>query len=250
VADEFYLGEGLVGQCALEKQKIHLSNVPGDYIRISSGLGHSVPVNIIVLPILFEGQVKAVLELASFDPFNAAGHALLDQLTESIGIVINTIEANMRTEDLLTQSRTDLLLLINDILNLSKIESRTVAVDIGELRLSDLHNYVERTFRHVAESKGLEFTVNLDPVAPRAMLTDAKRLQQVIKNLLSNAFKFTREGRVSLTIRQAESGARRLSHSLRTADSVLAFAVHDTGIGSRGHKQLIISEAFQHADGS
>src|SRR5437016_4081414 len=105
VADEFYLGEGLVGQCALEKQKIHLSNVPGDYIRISSGLGHSAPVNIIVLPILFEGQVKAVLELASFDPFNAAGHALLDQLTESIGIVINTIEANMRTEDLLTQSQ-------------------------------------------------------------------------------------------------------------------------------------------------
>src|SRR5437773_984961 len=105
VADEFYLGEGLVGQCALEKQKIHLSNVPGDYIRISSGLGHSAPVNIIVLPILFEGQVKAVLELASFDPFNAAGQALLDQLTESIGIVINTIEANMRTEDLLTQSQ-------------------------------------------------------------------------------------------------------------------------------------------------
>src|SRR5207245_875371 len=162
--------------------KIHLSNVPGDYIRISSGLGHSVPVNIIVLPILFEGQVKAVLELASFDPFNAAGHALLDQLTESIGIVINTIEANMRTEDLLLQSDqlsknpdgnltgrqtefakpihssgTDLLLLINDILDLSKIESGTVAVDIGELRLSDLHNYVERTFRHVAESKGLEF---------------------------------------------------------------------------------------------
>jgi HAMP domain-containing protein/signal transduction histidine kinase/DNA-binding response OmpR family regulator len=360
VADEFFLGEGLIGQCALEKQKIHLTNVPGDYIRISSGLGHSVPVNIIVLPILFEGQVKAVLELASFDPFNAAGHALLDQLTESIGIVINTIEANMRTEDLLTQSQslagelqsrqeelqntnqelqekarllahqnveverknqeveqarkaleekaeqlaltskykseflanmshelrtplnsllilsdqlsknpdgnltgkqtefaktihssgTDLLLLINDILDLSKIESGTVAVDVGELRLADLHNYVERTFRHVAESKGLDFMVNLDPAAPRAMLTDAKRLQQVIKNLLSNAFKFTRKGKVSLTISQAESGARGLSDSLRRADSVLAFEVDDTGIGIPADKQLIIFEAFQQADGS
>jgi signal transduction histidine kinase/CheY-like chemotaxis protein len=360
VADEFFLGEGLVGQCALEKQKILLTSVPPDYIRISSGLGHSVPVNIIVLPILFEGQVKAVLELASFDQINAAGHALLDQLTESIGIVINTIEANMRTEDLLTQSQslagelqsrqeelqntnqelqekarllahqnveverknqeveqarkaleekaeqlaltskykseflanmshelrtplnsllilsdqlsknpdgnltgkqtefaktihssgTDLLLLINDILDLSKIESGTVAVDILELRLADLHNYVERTFRHVAESKGLEFTVNLDPALPKAMLTDAKRLQQVIKNLLSNAFKFTRQGGVSLTIRPAEGDARGLSESLRSADSVLAFAVEDTGIGIPTDKQLIIFEAFQQADGS
>src|SRR5262249_12102066 len=105
VAEEFALGEGLVGQCALERQKIALGNVPPDYVRISSGLGHAAPANIIVLPVIFEGQVKAVLELASFDHFNQMHHAFLDQLTEPIGIVINTIESNMRTEDLLTHSQ-------------------------------------------------------------------------------------------------------------------------------------------------
>jgi HAMP domain-containing protein/signal transduction histidine kinase/DNA-binding response OmpR family regulator len=360
LTSEFHLGEGLIGQCAIERQKILLDNVPPDYIRISSGLGHSVPVNIIVLPILFEGDVKAVLELASFERFTASDQALLDQLTESIGIVINTIEANMRTEGLLRQSQslatelqsrqeelqntnqelqdkarllahqnveveqknqeveqarkaleekaeqlaltskykseflanmshelrtplnsllilsdqlsknpdgnltvkqtefaktihssgTDLLMLINDILDLSKIESGTVAVDVSELRLLDLHRYVERTFRHVAESKGLEFSVRLDPTVPRSMVTDAKRLQQVIKNLLANAFKFTRRGSVSLEIRAVGPEAARDSQSLRKAESVLAFAVADTGIGIPLDKQQIIFEAFQQADGS
>jgi HAMP domain-containing protein/signal transduction histidine kinase/CheY-like chemotaxis protein len=359
VADEFWLGEGLIGQCAVERQKIMLT-VPPDYIRISSGLGHSVPVNVIVLPILFEGQVKAVLELASFEQFNASDHALLDQLTESIGIVINTIEANMRTEGLLAQSQslagelqsrqeelqntnqelqekarllahqnveverknqeveqarkaleekaeqlaltskykseflanmshelrtplnsllilsdqlskntdgnltgkqtefaktihssgTDLLMLINDILDLSKIESGTVAVDIRELRLADLHAYVERTFRHVAESKNLEFAVRVEPDVPATMLTDAKRLQQVIKNLLANAFKFTRHGRVSLTISKAGRDAHAENDLLRDASVVLSFAVVDTGIGISTDKQHIIFEAFQQADGS
>jgi hypothetical protein len=353
VADEFYLGEGLVGQCALERQKIMLANVPPDYIRISSGLGHAAPVNIIVLPILFEGHVKAVLELASFEQFTASDHALLDQLTESIGIVINTIGANMRTEGLLTQSQslaaelqntnqelqekarllahqnveverknqeveqarkaleekaeqlaltskykseflanmshelrtplnsllilsdqlsknsdgnltskqtefaktihssgTDLLMLINDILDLSKIESGTVAVDVRELRLADLRDYVERTFRHVAESKGLEFYVDVDALVPRTMLTDPKRLQQVIKNLLANAFKFTRRGRVSLSISRAGAEAYAENEGLRNASAVLAFAVSDTGIGIPSDKQHIIFEAFQQADGS
>jgi signal transduction histidine kinase/HAMP domain-containing protein/DNA-binding response OmpR family regulator len=360
VAEEFYLGEGLVGQCALEREKINLSNVPPDYIRISSGLGHSTAVNIIVLPIVFEGQVKAVLELGSFDHFNPTHHAFLDQLTESIGIVINTIEANMRTEGLLTQSQslarelqsrqeelqntneelqqkarllahqnveveqknqeveqarqaleekaeqlaltskykseflanmshelrtplnsllilsdqlsrnpagnltakqtefaktihssgTDLLMLINDILDLSKIESGTAVVDAGELRLADLQNYVERTFRHVAEARGLEFAVDLDPALPRTILTDSKRLQQVIKNLLSNAFKFTRYGRVWLTITPAEPGSYSESESLGRSGSVLAFSVSDTGIGIATDKQQIIFEAFQQADGS
>jgi HAMP domain-containing protein/signal transduction histidine kinase/CheY-like chemotaxis protein len=360
VTNEFHLGEGLVGQCALQRQRILLDNVPPDYIRISSGLGHSVPVNIIVLPILFEGEIKAVLELASFERFTASDQALLDQLTESIGIVINTIEANMRTEGLLRQSQslaaelqsqqeelqntnqelqekallladqnvevehknqeveqarkaleekaeqlaltskykseflanmshelrtplnsllilsdqlsrnpdgnlslkqtefaktihssgTDLLMLINDILDLSKIESGTVAVDVSELRLADLHGYVERTFRHVAESKGLDFSVRLDPTVPRSMITDAKRLHQVIKNLLSNAFKFTRRGRVSLEIKAIDPGVIQGHQALREAGTVLAFAVEDTGIGIPFDKQQIIFEAFQQADGS
>ena len=311
------LGEGLIGQVRLEKQKILLNNVPPDYIRISSGLGDAAPQNIIVLPVIFEGQVKGVLELASFERFNPTHQAFLDQLTESIGIVLNTIEANMRTEGLLKQSQSlaqqlqtrqeelqntnqelqekagllahqnqeverknqeveqarqaleekakqlaltskykseflanmshelrtplnsllilsdqlsknpegnltpkqtefaktihssgnDLLMLINDILDLSKIESGTVVVDVGELRLADLHSYVERTFRHVAESKSVDFVIELDPHLPKSLLTDSKRLQQIIKNLLSNAFKFTQHGRVALTVETAVTAA-------------------------------------------
>jgi len=138
-------------------------------------------------------------------------------------------------------SGTDLLMLINDILDLSKIESGTVAVDIGELRLADLRSYVERTFRHVAESKGLDFRIDVDPAVPRSMFTDSKRLQQVIKNLLSNAFKFTQAGGVSLRIARAEAPG---------GGPALALAVSDTGIGIARDKQQIIFEAFQQADGS
>jgi signal transduction histidine kinase/DNA-binding response OmpR family regulator/HAMP domain-containing protein len=354
------LGEGLIGQCAVEKQKILLNNVPPDYIRISSGLGDAAPHNIIVLPVVFEGQVKGVLELASFERFNPTHQAFLDQLTESIGIVFNTIEANMRTEDLLKQSQSlaqqlqtrqeelqntnqelqekagllahqnqeverknqeveqarqaleekakqlaltskykseflanmshelrtplnsllilsdqlsrnpdgnlspkqtefsktihssgnDLLMLINDILDLSKIESGTVVVDVGELRLADLRGYLERTFRHMAESKGVDFAVEIDDAPPKYLLTDAKRLQQVIKNLLSNAFKFTHQGRVALTVRLARDGWSPDNDSLNKAANVLAFSVSDTGIGIPPDKQQIIFEAFQQADGS
>ena len=105
IDNKFKLGEGLVGQCALEKEKILLTDAPADYIKITSGLGEARPLNIIVLPIVFEGQVKAVMELASFDRFSPTHETFLDQLTESIGIVLHTIEANMRTEDLLKQSQ-------------------------------------------------------------------------------------------------------------------------------------------------
>ncbi|HEY2761187.1 MAG TPA: HAMP domain-containing protein [Pirellulales bacterium] len=354
------LGQGLVGQCALEKQKILLSNVPSEYVKISSGLGAAPPASMIVLPILFEGQVKAVLELASFERFNPTHQAFLDQLTESIGIVLNTIEANMRTEDLLKQSQSlaqelqsrqeelqqtnqelqekarllahqnveverknseveqarqaleekaeqlaltskykseflanmshelrtplnsllilsdqlsknpdgnlspkqteyaktihssgnDLLMLINDILDLSKIESGTVVLDVGELRFADLHNYVERTFRHVAEAKGVNFTVELGTNLPRTLTTDSKRMQQVIKNLLSNAFKFTHEGSVELKIELTQKGWHPENETLSTSDCVLAISVSDTGIGIPLEKQHIIFEAFQQADGS
>jgi signal transduction histidine kinase/CheY-like chemotaxis protein len=352
-AAEFAIGEGLVGQCALEKQKITLTNVPPDYIRITSGLGRAAPLNIIVLPMIFEGQVRGVIELASFDHFSAAHHAFLDQLVESIGIVINTIEANTRTEDLLKQSQSlaaelqqtnqelqekarllahqnaeverknqeveqarqaleekaaqlaltskykseflanmshelrtplnsllilsdqlsknpegnlnvkqmeyaktihssgnDLLNLINDILDLSKIESGTVVVDVSELRFDDLHAFVERTFNHVAESKSLQFAVNRHAELPRAIQTDAKRLQQILKNLLSNAFKFTRHGEVSLRIAPADPTVRFENETLRMQDFVIGFAVSDTGIGISADKQQIIFEAFQQADGS
>ncbi|HVS72659.1 MAG TPA: HAMP domain-containing protein [Phycisphaerae bacterium] len=360
IDNKFKLGEGLVGQCALEKEKILLSTVPRDYITITSGLGEATPLNIIVMPVVFEGAVKAVIELASFEHFSATHQAFLDQLTESIGIVLNTIEANMRTEDLLKQSQSlakelqsqqeelqqtnqqlaekaqllaeqnveverknseveqarqaleekakqlsltskykseflanmshelrtplnsllilsdqlsknaeanlttkqvefartihssgnDLLNLINDILDLSKIESGTVVVDVGELVLRDLHDYVERTFRHVAENKRLDFEINISPALSRVIHTDAKRLQQIIKNLLSNAFKFTEKGKVSLRIDYADRGWNTEIDTLNRAKSVLAISVTDTGIGIPPDKQAIIFEAFQQADGS
>jgi len=360
VGNCFKLGEGLVGQCAIEKEKILLASVPADYVQISSGLGESAPLNVIVLPVLFEGQVKAVIELASFERFNLTHHAFLDQLTESIGIVLNTIEANMRTEDLLKQSQSlakelqsqqeelrntneqleekasllaeqnveverknmeveqarkaleekaaqlaltskykseflanmshelrtplnsllilsdqlcknhdgnltprqrefartihdsgnDLLTLINDILDLSKIESGTVVLDIGEVRFDDLSGYVERTFRHVAEAKRLDFTIAVDNDLPRGVFTDSKRLQQVVKNLLSNAFKFTQVGSVELRIAPVAAGWRSEHDGLNRARTVIAFSVRDTGIGIPADKQQIIFEAFQQADGS
>ena len=354
------LGQGVVGQCALEKQKIILDNLPQDYIRISSGLGEAHARSVLVLPLIFEGQVKGVLELASFDGFNPSHKAFLDQLTESIGIVLNTIEANMRTEGLLTQSQSlalqlqsrqeqlqqtnealqekarllaeqnqeverknqeveqarqeledkakqlaltskykseflanmshelrtplnsllilsdqltknpegnltakqidftktihssgnDLLMLINDILDLSKIESGTVVVEGSELRLDDLRGYVSRTFTHVAESKNVDFQIRFDSKLPKSMFTDAKRLQQIIKNLLSNAFKFTHHGRVTLNVQSVQSGWSPSNEDLNRVSDVLAFEVSDTGIGIATDKQMIIFEAFQQADGS
>ncbi|MCC6551832.1 MAG: response regulator, partial [Polyangiaceae bacterium] len=358
--NQFKLGEGLVGQCALEKEKILLANVPPDYIQITSGLGEAPPINIIVMPVIFEGQVKAVIELASFERFSQTHLAFLDQLTESIGIVLNTIEANMRTEDLLKQSQSlarelqsqqeelqqtnaelgekarlladqnveverknqeveqarqaleekarqlaltskykseflanmshelrtplnsllilsdqlskngegnltarqiefartihssgnDLLELINDILDLSKIESGTVIVDAGQVSLVELHDYVERTFRHVAESRRLDFEINLASDLPRAIHTDAKRVQQVLKNLLSNAFKFTERGKVTLDVALETSGWSPSNESLSRTGTAIAMTVRDTGIGIQPDKQQIIFEAFQQADGS
>ncbi|MCP3136137.1 HAMP domain-containing protein [Pyxidicoccus xibeiensis] len=388
LANTFKYGEGLVGQCALEKEPILLSDVPDTYIRISSGLGEEVPRNIVVLPVLFEGEVKAVIELASFHRFSEVHLGFLEQLTESIGIVLNTIAANMRTEALLKQSQAltdelrkqqeeltetnkrleqqatslqqseellkrqqeelrttneelqdkakllseqkseverkngeveqakraleekaeqlsltskykseflanmshelrtplnsllilsqtlsdnvegnltsrqvefaktihasgaDLLELINDILDLSKIESGTMAVDVGPLRFTDLREFVDRTFRQVADKKGLEFNIGLADALPGEMETDAKRLQQVLKNLLSNAFKFTESGSVALRIGMAKSGWSADHPVLSGAPAVVAFTVVDTGIGIPKDKHQIIFEAFQQADGS
>jgi signal transduction histidine kinase/CheY-like chemotaxis protein/HAMP domain-containing protein len=360
LGDRLRLGEGLVGQCAMDRRKIKLDQVPVDYLRVASGLGEATPQHVVILPILFEGQVKGVLELASFEQFSQTHHAFLDQLTESIGIVLHTIEANTRTENLLKQSQSlahelqfqqqelqltnqqleekakllaeqnveverknteveqarqaleekakqlaltsrfkseflanmshelrtplnsllilsdqlsknasgnlsqkqiqfaqtihasgnDLLTLINDILDLSKIESGTVAVDIEDYSVEQLKRYVERTFRHVAEAQRLEFTIDLEPKLPKAVETDQKRLQQVLKNLLSNAFKFTARGSVRLSVARATGGWRHGHDTLDRARSVLAISVRDTGIGIPFDKQQIIFEAFQQADGS
>jgi HAMP domain-containing protein/signal transduction histidine kinase/CheY-like chemotaxis protein len=357
---EFDLGEGLIGQCAIENKKMLLRNVPSDYVEISSGLGAAAPLNLIVLPVVFERQVMAVLELASFDSFSPTHQAFLDDLMESIGIVLNTIQANTRTEDLLRQSQSlakelqsqqevlqqtnqeleekagllveqnaeverknqeveqarqaleekakqlaltskyksefmanmshelrtplnsllilsdqlsrnqegnlsaketefaktihsagnELLRLINDILDLSKIESGTVVVEVGEVRFRELTDYVERTFRHVAAAKELAFDIELDPRLPRSFVTDAKRLQQIIKNMLSNAFKFTEEGRVVLSLDRVTAGWSPDHEVLNRSRSVLAISVTDTGIGIHADKQQIVFEAFQQADGS
>jgi signal transduction histidine kinase/HAMP domain-containing protein/DNA-binding response OmpR family regulator len=349
----FHPGEGLVGQCALEKQHIWLTKVPRDYIMVSSGLGMAPPTNIVVLPILFEQQVKAVIEIASLDRFTETHLSFLDQLMETIGVVLNTIEANSRTESLLTQSQSlaqelqqtnlelaekarllseqnieverknreveqakraleekatqlalsskykseflanmshelrtplnsllilaqhlrdnldrnlsetqvefaktiygagsDLLTLINDILDLSKIESGTVTLDLREYRFHAMRGYVERTFRHMAEAKDIGFSVELADDLPASMRTDITRLQQILKNLLSNAFKFTARGQVSLQIGLAESGWSADHASLSQADAVLAFSVTDTGVGIAPDKLQLIFEAFQQADGS
>jgi signal transduction histidine kinase/HAMP domain-containing protein/ActR/RegA family two-component response regulator len=346
LANHFRLGEGLVGQCAQEKQRILLTDVPSDYVRINSGLGESAPLNIIVLPILFEGSVRAVLELASFSGFSPTHQAFLDQLTESIGLVLNTIEANTLTENLLRQSQsqaqelqsragmlaeqnteverknqevelskrlveekaeqlavsskykseffsnmshelrtplnsllilarelednpdqnlteaqvqyanvihssgTDLMRLLNDILDLAKVESGTVELQLSDLPLVELQDALERDFRHVAEQKGLGFSVELADNLPASIGTDPGRLRQVLKNLLSNAFKFTERGDVTVRIGRPARDWTPASDELVGARAVIAVSIADTGIGITDEMQRRIFEAFAQADGT
>jgi HAMP domain-containing protein/signal transduction histidine kinase/DNA-binding response OmpR family regulator len=357
---ELQPGESLVGQAVLEKQRILLTDIPERCVSISSGLITAPPVNIIILPVVFEDQVKAVIELASFQRFNPTHQTFLSQLTESIGIVLNTIEANSLTEDLLKQSQSltnelqsrqlelqktnleleekarqlveqnaeverknreveqarqaleekaeqlattsrfkseflanmshelrtplnslliladqlavnhdgnltprqvefaktihgsgkDLLRLINDILDLSKIESGTVTLDVRQTILREICRSVERTFHPVAQTKNLSFRIDLHPDLPVALHTDSQRLEQVLKNLLSNAFKFTERGGVALKITPAKSGWSPNHPTLGLTTEVVAFNVIDTGIGIPPEKHAIVFEAFQQADGS
>jgi hypothetical protein len=388
LANQFRAGEGLVGQCTMEKERILVTNVPQDYVHVSSGLGEAPPKNIVVLPVLFEGEVKAVIELSTFHIFSDTHLAFLDQLTESIGIVLNTIEANTRTEDLLQQSQSlagelqsqqdelkktneqleqqaetlresedllksqqeelrqtneelqdkaallarqkaeveaknreveearwemeekaeqlaltskykseflanmshelrtplnsmlilsrqlaenndenltgkqvqfaetihssgsDLLSLINDILDLSKIESGMMGIEVSDVLISDITQQLERNFHQLANDKGIGFFVERSEDLSSSLLTDDKRLQQILMNLLSNAFKFTEEGKVVLKIGPASKTERFYLDSLNRAGQVVSFAVTDTGIGIPIEKQRIIFEAFQQADGT
>ncbi|HLJ37924.1 MAG TPA: response regulator [Steroidobacteraceae bacterium] len=381
-------GEGLLGQCAMEKKRMLLESVPPDYVRVTSALGSTAPANVVILPVLFEGEVKAVLELASLRTFSPTNLSFLSQLAETIGIVLNTIEANMRTSNLLRQSQSltrelqrqqqeltqtndrlgqqaqnlqksetllknqqeelqrtndelqqkavllsdqmrqveykneeielakaaleekaeqlalnsryksqflanmshelrtplnsllilakllsdnatenltpkqidyaqtiyaagaDLLSLISDILDLAKIESGTVTLDVASLRMTDLKDYVERTFAPTAQEKQLQFNVTIDPQLPGSIETDEKRLQQILKNLLSNAFKFTKQGSVELRMtRTIRSAPADTAHTVKAVEAI-AFTVCDTGIGIPDNQQKVIFEAFQQADGT
>ncbi|MGQ0639744.1 MAG: response regulator, partial [Gemmatimonadaceae bacterium] len=344
--EQLRIGDGFIGQCVVEKQRILITNVPPDAVPIGSillGMG-VLPRNLVVFPVMFENEIKAVLGLASLHEFAASHLTFLEQLTASIGIVLNSIEATMQTEGLLKQSQqlaseltnrqkelqqsneqleqkaqqlaernveverktaelaltsrfkseflanmshelrtplnsililgqqlsdnpdgnltdkqvefsrtihaagTDLLNLITDILDLSKIESGTVTVDAEEIYFSSLIGTIERTFRHEAENRQLAFDVQIDPHLGRSMVTDPKRLQQVLKNLLSNAFKFTSTGGVRFNVAVATSGWTTEHAVLDNAPTVVALEVADTGIGIPGDKQKIVFEAFQQAD--
>jgi CheY-like chemotaxis protein/HAMP domain-containing protein len=357
--EQLRMGQGLIGQCAVDGRRLLITSLPRDAVPISSGLFKATPNNVVVLPVWYESQVKAVIELGSVGSFTDLQLSFLEQLTAGIGIVLNSIEATMQTEGLLKQSQqlaaelqtrqlelqqtneqleqkaqqlaeqnveverknqeieqarraleeqatelaltskykseflanmshelrtplnsililgqqladnpdrnlsarqvefartihgagTDLLNLISDILDLSKIESGTMSVDAEEILLANLQETVTRPFRHEAESRGLSFIVQVDP-ALRGITTDNKRLQQVLKNLLSNAFKFTEHGGVQLGINAVTGGWAPGHPILDHAPTVVAFEVSDTGIGIQAEKQRIIFEAFQQADAS
>jgi HAMP domain-containing protein/signal transduction histidine kinase/CheY-like chemotaxis protein len=357
---QYAMGEGLIGQVAVEKERIILSNVPKDYIKINSGLGDAKPKDVIILPVLFEGQLKAVIELASLDTFSETHLDFLEGLTESIGIVLNTIESNSRTEELLVQSQSlagelksqqevlkntneeleekafllanqkeevelknqevevarkaleekadqltltskykseflanmshelrtplnslqilanelianrdgnlsekqiqfaktinscgdDLIQLINDILDLSKIESGYISVDYHPISFEEISQFVASTFNPISQAKHLRFNISMDENLPELMETDSQRLNQILKNLLSNSFKFTEKGEVKLKIYKANNNWKTANESLDNAEAVVAFEISDTGIGISKEKQNIIFEAFQQAEGS
>jgi signal transduction histidine kinase/CheY-like chemotaxis protein len=379
-------GEGLVGQCYLDRQRILLNETPPDYFRINSALGDTPPRVLLLQPAIYDNQTRAILELALLQPPTVVHLNLVERVAESLGVVLNTIAANQRTEELLVQSQEmavelsernrdlrnselllqeqqeelkqtneeieqtneelqqtneeieekasllstqkkevektnreieqaraelqqkaeqiaqtsrykseflanmshelrtplnsllilskilaenhegnltekqvqyagtiqssghDLLELINEVLDLSRIESGAVELETAETRLSDIGQFVESTFRPVAETKQLEFSSELDPQLPATFITDQRRLEQILKNLLSNAFKFTEQGSVRLKVAPATDGWDRDNAVLNNTSAVMAFAISDTGIGIPEEKQKLIFEAFQQAD--
>ncbi|GAA4989674.1 signal transduction histidine kinase/HAMP domain-containing protein/CheY-like chemotaxis protein [Nonomuraea thailandensis] len=326
-------GPGLIRQAALERKRILLEDVPPGYITVHSGLGEAAPASVVVLPIVFEDKVLGVIELASFSRFSDVHLAFFDQFVVTIGVAINTIIANARTEALLSESQrlaqqlqgrsdelqrqqaelrrsnaaleekahllatssrykseflanmshelrtplnsllilarlltdnpegnlseqevefastihnagSDLLQLINDILDLSKIEAGRMDVRPERLPLSKLLDYVDATFRPLTVDRGLTFEIEVAPGTPRELFNDERRLQQILRNLLSNAVKFTSVGEVHLAVSVAEDRPD------PDGRPMLSFAVHDTGIGIAADKLPAIFGAFQQADGT
>ncbi|MFF5213866.1 HAMP domain-containing protein [Micromonospora sp. NPDC000442] len=353
-------GEGLVGQAALSRRTIRVGAVPDGRITLRSGLADTPPADLVILPVLFEGELLGVIEFATVTPFSELHLSFLERLVSTIGIAVNTIQANRRTEELLAQSQrlahelqeqsaelqrtnaeledkakllseqkanietqnreielarlgledkaqqltrasaykseflanmshelrtplnsllllarllmenseqnltpkqiefartihgsgSDLLRLIDDILDLSKIEAGRMDVEPTEVRFTEVCNYVEQAFAPQAEEKGLDFQVRIGKDLPPAVVTDAQRLQQVLRNLLSNAVKFTDNGAVTLRISRAPEHAVFDVPALTNARQVIAFTVIDTGIGISDDKLSLIFEAFQQADGT
>ncbi|MGV9649262.1 HAMP domain-containing protein [Streptomyces sp. NPDC003554] len=328
---------GLVRQAAREKKRILVEEAPPDYIKITSGLGEAAPTSVVIIPIPFEDKLLGVIELASFSRFSDVHLAFFDQFVNTIGVAINTIIANSRTESLLGESQrlamqlqersdelqkqqaelqrsnaeleekaallatssqykseflanmshelrtplnsllilarllsdnpeghlsdqdvqfattihrsgSDLLQLINDILDLSKIEAGRMDVRPKRLPLNKLLDYVHATFRPLTLDRGLAFEVTVGPDVPREMYSDEQRLQQILRNLLSNAIKFTATGKVELTVDLVKDLDHR--HTRENTEAAIAFAVSDTGIGIAPEKLPVIFEAFQQADGT
>ncbi|MFB8271693.1 HAMP domain-containing protein [Streptomyces sp. NPDC055955] len=324
-------GWGLISQAVAEKRRILVDAVPADYITISSGLGAAPPASVVILPILFEDRVLGVIELASFSRFSEVHLAFVDQFVNTIGVSINTIIANSRTESLLSESQrltaelrqrsdelqttnaeleekaallatssqykseflanmshelrtplnsllvlsrlladnpsgrlsseevefavtihqagSDLLQLINDILDLSKIEAGRMDVHPKTLPLDKLLDYVRATFQPLSGDRGLSFDITVGENVPRELYSDEQRLQQILRNLLSNAVKFTSSGGVELRVERA-TPADFEEETLRDADEIIALAVKDTGIGIQPEMLNGIFEAFQQSDGA
>lgn len=353
--ERFQIGEGLIGQCVLEKKRILLERVPENYIKIQSGTGEGTPKNIIILPIEFEGNVLAVIEIGSFEPFSTTQIELLEEVTNTVGITINSISNHMIAEKLLQESQAlteelqvqseelqtqqeelrltnekleeqyeaseqkkreleevkvaleekaqqlevssqykseflanmshelrtplnsllilakivsensegnltekqleyirtihtsgnDLLRLINDVLDLAKVESGKLDVIRKEIALQTIKEQLFNVFAPIAHQKELQFDIHIERDVPHHFYTDEHRLKQVLKNLLSNAFKFTEFGSVSLVIQKVAN------KEIDERDTyMLAFSVIDTGIGIPFEKQGTIFEAFKQADGT
>jgi signal transduction histidine kinase/CheY-like chemotaxis protein/HAMP domain-containing protein len=372
---QYRIGQSLIGQVAKSKRPIVVDEIPSGYIRISSGLGEAPPANLAVMPILFEDQVLGVVELASFSKFTPIHLDFLEQLAETLGVSVNAIIANSRTDTLLGQSQrltaelqarsselqarseelqrsnadledkaellaaqkqdieaknaeieraraeieerarqlalasqyksqflanmshelrtplnsllilarllaqntgrnlsakqveyanvihsagSDLLQLINDILDLSKVEAGHMDMRAERFTLDALIEDLQTTFQPLTTEKGLDFEVSIEPSAPAELATDRQRLRQVVGNLLSNAVKFTERGRVTLRVTAVPANAGAVHDPAAASGTgdvtkhgpALAFAVTDTGIGIAPENLAVIFGAFQQGDGT